>query len=245
VGVFMGSLFFVAFAFSGWNAAVYAADEFAQPRRDVPRAMLAGCSLVAVLYLAVNWVFVATLTPERTAIVLEYESQRITLGHVVMTDLLGTAGGRVMSFITVVVFVSSMSAMIFLGPRVYAAMAEDGFLPRALAARRGRTPAASVLLQGLLALLLLFTQAVQQVLANVGAILTLFAALVALSVVTARWRRPDLPRASPGQLVAAAAYVGAAAWMLYHGFRGATLLVAWVAVVAAAALVFYLVSRRA
>ncbi len=244
MGAFLVSLFFVAFAFSGWNAAVYAADEFAFPRRDVPRAMLAGCVLVALLYLAVNWVFVATLTPERAAVVLAFESHRITLGHLVMTDVLGPAGGRAMSALTIVAFVSSMSAMIFVGPRVYAAMAEDGFLPRVLAARRGRTPAVSVLVQGALALLLLFTHGVQQVLVNVGAILTLFAALVALSLFTVRWRRPDLPRPSPGQLVAAGLYAGSAAWMLFHGFRGSTHLLAWVGVVAAAACCFYLLRGR-
>src|SRR5581483_2173263 len=51
IGAFAGSLFFIAFAFSGWNAAVYASEEFDKPSRDVPRAMLIGCLAVATLYL--------------------------------------------------------------------------------------------------------------------------------------------------------------------------------------------------
>lgn len=239
LAAFAGSLFFVAFAFSGWNAAAYAAEEFADPRRDVPRAMLIGCLLVAALYLAVNWVFVATLTPERASVVLAYESQRVTLGHLVMRDLLGEAGGRAMSLLTIVAFVSSVSAMIFVGPRVYAAMARDGLLPRVLAGEGGRPPAASVVLQGLLALVLLFTHQLQQMLANVGAILTLFAALVALSLFRVRFARPDLPRPSTGSLCAAGVYVCFAAWTLYFGFRGATHLLAWLSAIATAALLFY------
>ncbi|HEY7512261.1 MAG TPA: amino acid permease [Vicinamibacteria bacterium] len=239
VAAFAGSLFFVAFAFSGWNAAVYAAEEFADPRRDVPRAMLIGCLLVAALYLAVNWVFVATLTPEQASVVLTYESQRVTLGHLVMTELLGRAGGQAMSVLTIVAFVSSVSAMLFVGPRVYAAMANDGLLPRVFAAEAGRTPRASVVLQGVLALVLLFTHELQQILSNVGAILTLFAALVALSLFRVRFARPDLPRPSAGSLAAAAIYVAFAAWMLYFGFRGATHLVAWLVAIAGAALGFY------
>ena len=37
---FFGSLVFIAFCYSGWNAAIYASEEFSNPRRDVPRAML-------------------------------------------------------------------------------------------------------------------------------------------------------------------------------------------------------------
>ena len=50
-GPFVTSLFFIAFAFSGWNAAAYSAEEFQQPRRDVPRAMALGCLMVAAFYL--------------------------------------------------------------------------------------------------------------------------------------------------------------------------------------------------
>ena len=73
---FVTSLFFVAFAFSGWNAAVYAAAEFGRPDRDVPRALLIGCALVGALYLVVNWVFVASLTPAQAAVVLETLNSR-------------------------------------------------------------------------------------------------------------------------------------------------------------------------
>mgnify|MGYP001813513088 CR=1 FL=1 len=55
--------FWIAFAFSGWNAAIYAAGEFRNPGRDVPRSMMIGLVVVGILYLVINWVFVANLTP--------------------------------------------------------------------------------------------------------------------------------------------------------------------------------------
>ena len=67
VAPFFGTLVFVALWHSGWNAAIYASEEFAEPRRDVPRAMVIGCSIVIVLYLLVNRVFVASLTPAHFA----------------------------------------------------------------------------------------------------------------------------------------------------------------------------------
>ena len=242
LAAFMASLFFIAFAFSGWNAAAYAAEEFRDPGRDVPRAMLIGCSLVAVLYLLVNWVFVANLTPERAAAVFEYETSRVTLGHLVMRDIIGAAGAEVMSVFVIIAFISAMSAMTFVGPRVYAAMAADGFLPRALVGRAGRPPAWSAVLQAALALLILYVQELSQAMQNMGAILTLFAALTALSLFGLGRRRPDLPAAPAASLLAAGLYGVSAAWMLYFGFQGKTHLLAWVGAIALAALVAYAVT---
>jgi APA family basic amino acid/polyamine antiporter len=185
---------------------------------------------------------VASLTPERAAAVFAYESTRVTLGHLVMTDVLGEAGGRAMSVLAIVAFVSSMSAMLFVGPRVYAAMAEDGFLPRGLARRRRDVPVASVILQGALALVLLLTQRLQQTLSNLGAILTLFAALVALALFVVPRTRGLRPSATARG--AAALYVLSAAWMLYNGLRAGTRLEVWLGLVAAAALAVWWRSRR-
>ena len=67
VRAFAVSLVYIAFAFSGWNAVVYAAEEFHEPRRTVPRAMLWGTALVTIVYLAVNAIFVANLSGDRLA----------------------------------------------------------------------------------------------------------------------------------------------------------------------------------
>jgi hypothetical protein len=71
--------------------------------------------------------------------------------------LLGELGGKVMSILVVVVLVSSVSAMTMVGPRIYEEMARDGYLPRVFIGKDGRPPLFSVLLQSGLALLLLAT----------------------------------------------------------------------------------------
>ncbi len=243
-GPFAVGLFYIAFAFSGWNAAVYASEEFGDPRRHVTRAMLVGCTSVAVFYLLVNWVFVANLTPQRAAAVFEYETARVTLGHLVATDILGPAGGRAMSVLAVFTFLSAMSAMVFAGPRVYAAMAQDGFLPRWLMAREGHPPSGSVWLQGAVTLLLLQWQALRDLLAGVGAVLTLVAALTVLGVVRL-WLRPGA-RERPGRLALASAlvYVAAAAWMLFHGVRAAPEVLYWLAGLLLVTAAGYAATRR-
>lgn len=244
LAAFMQSLFYIAFAFSGWNAAVYAADEFQEPRKTVPRALLIGCALVAIFYLLVNWVFVANLTPQQASAVFAYETKRITLGHLVMKELIGDLGARLMSLVAIALFVSAMSAMIFSGPRIYAAMAGDGFLPRIFEAKVNRPPVGSILLQSALSLALIFTHPLQRIFQNIGAVLTLFAALTALCLFRVRFGHTALAPPSFGALAAASIYVLSAVWLLYFGFRDSPLLAAWMAVILLTALAAYRLTPR-
>jgi basic amino acid/polyamine antiporter, APA family len=210
---FMGSLFYVSFAFAGWNAAVYAAAEFRNPERTVPRAMMLGCAVVALLYLFVNWVFVANLTPQQASAVFAYDTERITLGHVVMRQLVGPAGASLMSAVMCLLFLSSVSAMMMMGPHVYAAMARDGVLPQVFAGKPGRPPTLSVVLQGALALVLLYLYEIERLLQGVGATLTLFSALAVAALFKVN-RQHSVGKVT---LVAATVYVSGAAWMLWFG----------------------------
>jgi len=243
MAAFAGSLFYVAFAYSGWNAAVYAAEEFEDPERNVPRSMVYGTLAVAALYLAVNWVFVANLTPQDATVVFRYETDQVTLGHSVLARLVGPRAGAVWSAATVLVFLSAMSAMIFLGPRVYAAMARDGFLPRALCGREGRPAAAAVWLQCALALAIVYTQPLRAILLQVGAILVFFAALTALGLVVARVRGRT-PRPDALALGAAIVYVASSVFMFWKAFADQPKLLVWLAVAAAAGVVAWAVQHR-
>ncbi len=238
LSAFVGSLFWIAFAFSGWNAAVYASEEFEEPSRTVPRAMLFGCASVAVLYLVVNYIFVANLTPEEGKVV--FSSDTATVGHALMKRLLGDGAAKLMSGVIVLAFISAISAMTLIGPRVYAAMAKDGFLPRVFAGKEGKPPTLSVLLQGGIALFLVFFQEIKDLLGNVGAILVLFAALTVLGLFRARLLGKDVKTSA---LVAAGVYCLSAAYMLYTGFHENLKLLSYVGAVAVLALIGWLVTR--
>jgi APA family basic amino acid/polyamine antiporter len=243
-GSFMQNLLFITFAFSGWNAAIYAASEFKNPKRDVSRAILLGCALVGVLYLVVNWVFVANLTPEQCAIVTGDETGRITLGHLVMKNLIGPTGAACMSILVIIAFISAMSAMIFLGPRVYAEMARDGFLPKWLQAREGGVPFGAVILQGVIALFLVFAYQLGEILSNVGAILTLFSALTVMGLFWMYFRRRNAMQVRPFTYVAGAFYIVLSMVVLYFGFKQSPTLNLWVGACILASLIGYFVTRR-
>lgn len=240
---FLSHQYWVAFTFSGWNAAIYAAGEFRRPRRDVPRAMIIGCAGVAVLYLAVNWVFVANLTPEQAAIVTEGDHQAVTLGHLVVQDLVGPFGGAIMSGVAALLFASALSAMIMVGPRVYAAMAEDGVLPRWLRGRVGRPPTGSVILQGAIALTLLFGEGVLDLVQSAGIVLLIFSGLTAAAVFWIRFRHTDLPRPSLIGQITAGAYLIAVSVLIVWGLQASWTLVGTVAMIVLVATVAWGIAR--
>ncbi len=229
---FASSLFYIAFAYSGWNAAVYAADDFKEPGTTVPRAMMIGCALVGVLYLVVNFIFVANLTPEQGTVVFRYDAftsgaaqfDQVTLGQAVMAQLLGPGAAKVMSAVTLILFISAISAMTLVGPRVYAVMAKDGVLPKVLAGTEGKPPTAAVVLQGVLSLAVLFTHELRTVLANVGAILVFFAALTVLGLFRLLVKPIDGSRPSLVGLACAALYLVTSGWMLFIGFTSSSLM---------------------
>lgn len=235
---FILNQYWVAFAFSGWNAAIYAAAEFEDPKRDVPFACLVGCLGVGLLYLVLNWVFVANLTPEAAAAVFQHEETRITLAHVVAVELMGENAGVAVSLVAVLVMVSAMSAMTLIGPRVYAAMADDGLLPKVFRSRDGKPPIGSVFLQGGIALALLLLWTVLEVVQSASAVLMLSSGLTAAAVFFAARKHEVRPVA----MVAAALYilcvgtflvVGSFDSLVVAGALGVLLLVAGIGYVAA------------
>ena len=240
--IFAINLFYAAYAYSGWNATIYAAEEFRDPRRDVARAMVIGAALVTVAYLAISFVFVANLSPGDMG---QWKESEMTVAHLIARKLVGEGAAAVVSIGVILVLVSCISAMTLIGPRVNATMARDGFLPRALAGREGRPPVISVVLQGALALALLYTHSFASLMQNVGVILTLVSALTVFALFRVRFS--SLPYAKPGlvPLAAAALYVAASAWMLYYAFKMSGSNVKWwVLGTAAVSTVAYGATRR-
>jgi len=248
-GSFFAQLLWVALAYTGWNTASYVSEEFREPRRDVPRAMLLGTLLVMLLYLAVNWVFVANLDASVLAgwRAEGGDSARTTLAHLIVRELAGPSGAVAMSAFLVLAMLSSASAFTVAGPRVYAAMASDGALPKLFAARSGATPVASTLLQGAVALALLLSHSFDLLVENCGAVLTFTTALAALSLLRVRFSPPAAlapTRIGAIPTICAALYFVASAWTLWAAAAERPSRLLWIASLCTAALAAYALRRR-
>ena len=64
-GAFAVALIYVSFAYSGWNAATYLSSEIENPQRALPLVLISGTSIVTLLYLGLNFVFLYTTPMDR------------------------------------------------------------------------------------------------------------------------------------------------------------------------------------
>ena len=208
--------FWIAFAFSGWNAAIYAAEEFKRPQIDIGRAMLIGCSLVGLIYLAVNWVFVANLTPENASVVFTYDEEYVTLGHVLVVQLLGPSAATWMSLLVIVALTSACSAMMLIAPRIYSEMARDGVLPKSFAAKEGKPPLRATILQASIAIVLIHTHSILEAVESSSSVLMIFTMLTVAGVFIL-YKRKTKARPSIFALICAAIYIVLVMWVLWQG----------------------------
>ena len=58
------SLLWIMFAYSGWNASTYVGSEVKHPEFNIPRSLVLGTAVVAVLYLSLNVLYVYAIDPE-------------------------------------------------------------------------------------------------------------------------------------------------------------------------------------
>ncbi len=180
LGLMGVSLVWVSFSYAGWNAAIYIGGEVTNPERNLPCSLVLGTALVTLLYLALNAVFVFSAPIDELAGKLE-------VGRVAATALGGAVWGNTVSALVALVLVSSISSLIMAGPRVYARMAEDHYLPAWLAAHNG-PPVNAILLQGVLALALLWSSTFDQLLTYIGFTLGLSTAATVAGLMRIRLR---------------------------------------------------------
>ncbi len=178
------SLFFIYMSYSGWNAATYVAEELRQPARTLPLALTLGTLLVTALYVALNVVFIYGAPLEEMKGVLR-------VGSLAAYRLFGSQIAGVYSALMALSLVSTVNAMVTIGPRVYYAMAKNrAFFPMAArVSRRWHTPVVAIVCQGICAMLLTMTSFVDLV-QYIGFTLNFFAAMAVCSLFVFR-RRPD------------------------------------------------------
>ena len=209
---FAVSLVYVMFAYSGWNASTYIAGEVRNPSRTIPLSVGLGTLLVMGLYLAVNAVFVRSTPMAEMAGKVEVA---LTAGP----HLFGAAGTKIMAGLICVGLVSTISAMMWIGPRVMVVMGEDLRGLRWFAGRsRQGAPVRATLVQFALVNVFLLTSRFEQVLTCATFVLQLCSFLTVIGVFVLRRKQPDLarPYRTWGYPVTPLVFLAVSAWMLWH-----------------------------
>jgi APA family basic amino acid/polyamine antiporter len=234
----------IMFTYSGWNAAVYVAEEVRDPGRNVPLALGLGTATVIVIYVALNALYLYVLPVAELAAL---PGGRLL--DVVGERLFGAGVADALAIFTIVSLSASISAMTLAGPRVYYAMAKDGlFLPAASRVHpKFRTPAAAIVAQGLWSAVLVLCGTLSQLVSYTGFAVVLFSAVAVACVFVLRRRDPGAARPfrAWGYPWAPAIFVLACGAMVVNEMirNGATALVG-VAVIAAGIPVYFSFGRR-
>jgi APA family basic amino acid/polyamine antiporter len=234
---FAGSLVWISLSYSGFNAAVYVAGETRDAQTVVPRAMWIGTLIVTILYLVLNSIFVY-LAP--------YEA--IVGREDVAASAAQSIGGQSLALLVRAIIalslLTSVFAMIMVGPRVYAKMAEDKVFPNVFRFQ-GDVPRAAIALQAVAGILVVAFSTLKNLLSYLGFTLSLSAALTVFCLFL-------IPKADsqsvkiPGYPFAPVLFVGATVFLatLAVWRNLAELIATFLTVLSGVVLYFILKSRR-
>jgi len=188
---FLTALVAGLFAFGGWHMVTYSAEETAEARKTIPKALTLGVLIVTLCYIALNAVYFHVLPLETVS-----SSARVAADA---ADAVVGHGGAFMSGLVVFSTFGAISGIILAGPRVYFAMARDGLLFEWVGAvhpTRG-VPHRAIWLQGAWACILVLTGTYRALFTRVVYTEWIFFGLMAVGLFIKReysvWGYPFVP----------------------------------------------------
>ena len=188
------ALVFVLLTYGGWNEAVYVSAEVEKPRRNIPRALLLSIAIITALYLLVNWAFLRGLGLEGLA---ASEAAAADL----MRRAVGDGGARIVSLLIAISALTSANATIITGARTNYALGRDFRLFEFLGRwhERAHTPTNALLVQGAIALALVFAgsftrEGFRSMVEYTAPVFWLFFFLAGLSLIVLRSKEPAIER---------------------------------------------------
>lgn len=179
------------FSSDAWNNVTFTGAEVINPKRNLPLALLIGTLTICLLYLACNWSYLRVLPFEG---IQHAPEDRVATAA--MQAIFGSRGAVLMAVAIVVSTFGCINGLTLAGARVYYAMARDGLFFSAVGRvnAKYRTPAVSLLVQGLWAALLTLTGTYDELLDYVIFAVVLFYILTIAGLFWLRRTRPEMPR---------------------------------------------------
>ena len=142
----------ILFAYGGWQSVNLLAEETNEPRRTLPRALMAGTAIVIAVYLLVNVVYLSVLSRPGLA-------ATATPAAAAVLRLFGPGADRLISAAIAVSAFGFLDLTLLAPTRIYYAMGLDGVFLPALGRLHPRfqTPALAIVLQALWGIVLVLT----------------------------------------------------------------------------------------
>lgn len=205
---FAVSLVYVTYAYTGWNAAAYIVEEIRNPARQLPHGLILGTLLVTLMYVVIQLVFLKNASSEQLTGQLE-------IGQIVAVNIFGDKAGQQLSLVIALFLFSSISAMVWVGPRVSQIMAEDYRIWSFLRSKsKNGIPLRAIWFQSLLSVLMILTGTFEQILIFCGFTLQLSSALTVAGSFVLRKKGHLLPFRNPFHPWLTMVFLAVSAWIL-------------------------------
>ena len=191
------AMIFVLLTYGGWNEAAYISAELRENQRNMVRVLLGSISIIAAIYLLINFAYIHGLGLEEMA-----KSKAVAAD--LMRLALGENGAKFVSFLIALSALGAANATIFTGARTNYALGQDFSMFRFLGSwqARGNTPSNALFVQGAIALLLVFLGAItrkgfETMVDYTAPVFWLFFLLSGIALMVLRRKEPNIPRPFP------------------------------------------------
>ena len=187
------ALMVIMYSYSGWNAVTYIGSEVVNPSKNIPRSLITGTLIVTILYVLMNTLYVYALPAAKMKDV-------ISITGLAANDMFNLSLDRLFSVFISLILLSSISACIIIGPRVYYAMAKNGhFFSIASRINRFGVPAVSIIFQSTVSILFVVFSSIQQIIVILSFSLGIFPIMAVIGVFRlrisgiAKYKSPGFP----------------------------------------------------
>ncbi len=214
---FAGSLAWVMFAYSGWNAAAYIAGNIENPRKTIPQSLILGTIAVMIIYVLLNAMFLYT-TPI-TEMNFFANGYKEDVGNMAANHLFGVDFGLIFSALFSLALLSTCSSMIIAGPRVLEKIGQDySFFKKLTVNSLGGTPVLAIAVQGIISLTMILFSDFKSMIEYISIVLTLFSLLTVFGLFILRYKNDnkndDSVYRSPLFPIPALIFISASIWMI-------------------------------
>lgn len=148
-------------SFDGMGAVCYMCGEIKEPKKTMPKALIASVCIVTILYVALSFVVSGLLPFDILS-----SSEAPIAEAAAKIPLIGGAAGTLTAIMAIIVIIGSLSSCIMFQPRIEYAMAKDGLFFKSFAKihPKWETPYFSIIVQCAVAIVLIFASSLSDLL---------------------------------------------------------------------------------
>lgn len=178
------------FSSVAWENVTFVSGEIENPQKNVVKSMIIGTSLVMILYLLVNFVYLNALDRDSIAFAA---NDRVAVAA--SQSIFGSLGTVIIAVLVMISTFGCNNGLILAGARVFQTMAKDGmFFKAAIENNKNGVPEKSLWMQGIWASILCLSGQYGNLLDMISFVIVLFYMVTVFGVIYLRIKKPELER---------------------------------------------------